>query len=677
MILDFSKLVIGPQIGAGTYGTAYFAKYSGNDVVVKKFKSSSGDVTKSFLACDIIKEILLLTYLNNNPVSAQSVIGMYGLIIDDSSIYLVIQKHGVTLDEWFVKNPDSSRATHETFNELFYSLLTATNNINSVGVLHSDIKPANILMESDFSIKFIDFGLSEHLGIGPLITSVNQYIGTDLYKSPDTRKSYCSDSYSIAITFLHCMFRKYTKIEIVENDDGDDIILSDGVELTQAMIDGKAGVGAYDLIIHIMNDFWTAKKALEHDYFKTPDHEGGAYVNPDIYMYYTPINRAHNEFELSYTSNIMSYSKRIIFDTDKYPIADEHKDFLERCLKSAGRYKDKLSFNCLISSIITLRKLISLRVFKTTDDIGLLLALILYVYSCMDSYSSINNFVKPAQIDIVKSYYLRILSSPVQFEFYPVWNIIEYISIFQSSRGDNIEAINEFIKIMCDCCLLYTLKNNEDPIAYYKMLYELVYRQKDGVVNKLLLSDPDGHLSTTISQYLSDGDPDKMPTNILITQIYSYPTHSDEWNIVFDVLAKLYTHVTGEYLPERKITDRMINELTYSLQYSLMPVDSDQPDDIIKKILTVYQLGLHDNIFEQLKEVLFVKYGRSFSGVKFPDVSDDTANTLSELNKRNIYDEYKSDVDPNFIDINDEPKAEKIIRRGYMDRIHKLKMYID
>mmetsp|Transcript_6545 Transcript_6545/g.10521 ORF Transcript_6545/g.10521 Transcript_6545/m.10521 type:complete len:91 (+) Transcript_6545:467-739(+) len=50
--------------------------------------------------------------------------------------------------------------SHRGFLHTFYSLLCALRFLESAGVVHRDIKPLNVLINNDFSVKLCDFGLA-------------------------------------------------------------------------------------------------------------------------------------------------------------------------------------------------------------------------------------------------------------------------------------------------------------------------------------------------------------------------------------------------------------------------------------------------------------------------------------------------------------------------------------
>jgi len=89
-------------------------------------------------------------------------------------------------------------------------------------IIHRDIKPSNILLNSDGSIKLIDFGVS-----GELINSIaNTFVGTSIYMSPEriqgAEYSVKSDVWSLGITLVELANGRFPFIDALSDDDDDD-----------------------------------------------------------------------------------------------------------------------------------------------------------------------------------------------------------------------------------------------------------------------------------------------------------------------------------------------------------------------------------------------------------------------------------------------------------------------
>lgn len=91
---------------------------------------------------------------------------------------------------------------------LFLDVLQGLDKAHKAGIIHRDIKPGNLLITGNGTVKLTDFGLAQFEG-SPGLTQQGMVIGTPAYMAPETVStgagSIRSDLYSIGVCMYECL----------------------------------------------------------------------------------------------------------------------------------------------------------------------------------------------------------------------------------------------------------------------------------------------------------------------------------------------------------------------------------------------------------------------------------------------------------------------------------------
>ena len=100
---------------------------------------------------------------------------------NDDYFQLIMEKFGDGIDlfEFIDKKPQMDEALASY---MYRQVLSATDYLHSLNILHRDIKDENIIVDRHFSIKLIDFGSAIYMEEGKLF---NTFCGTVEYCSPE------------------------------------------------------------------------------------------------------------------------------------------------------------------------------------------------------------------------------------------------------------------------------------------------------------------------------------------------------------------------------------------------------------------------------------------------------------------------------------------------------------
>lgn len=168
-------------IGAGSYGMVIRAKDARDQdryVAIKRVNKEIFD--EVVLAKRILREIQLLSHFND-----ENIIGLKNVLTPKDPegfdhFYIVMDIMETDLKQVL---RSGQALTEEHIKFFIYQALRALHVIHSAGVIHRDITPANILVNSNCDLKLCDFGLAkEESDHGEYMTD---YVTMRWYRAPE------------------------------------------------------------------------------------------------------------------------------------------------------------------------------------------------------------------------------------------------------------------------------------------------------------------------------------------------------------------------------------------------------------------------------------------------------------------------------------------------------------
>lgn len=144
--------------------------------------------------------------LSATSLSHPNIVSIYDVGEDDRSHYLVMEYvKGETLKSYVQRvGPLSPKRAVEIMQQLTSAIAHAHHN----GIVHRDIKPQNVLVDEDGTVKITDFGIAMALH-ATAHTKTNSVVGTVHYLSPEQARGGMatkrSDLYSLGIVFYELL----------------------------------------------------------------------------------------------------------------------------------------------------------------------------------------------------------------------------------------------------------------------------------------------------------------------------------------------------------------------------------------------------------------------------------------------------------------------------------------
>lgn len=184
------------KIGEGTYGVVYKAKNraSGEIVALKKIRLEAED---EGIPSTAIREISILKELQHN-----NIVRLHDVIHTDKKLTLVFEYLEQDLKKYLDGHPDGLSA--QEMKDLLYQLLKGVQFCHERRVLHRDLKPQNLLINTKMELKLADFGLARAFGIP--VRSYTHEVVTLWYRAPDVLMGSRKYSTPVDLWSVGCIF---------------------------------------------------------------------------------------------------------------------------------------------------------------------------------------------------------------------------------------------------------------------------------------------------------------------------------------------------------------------------------------------------------------------------------------------------------------------------------------
>ncbi|XP_010555593.1 PREDICTED: mitogen-activated protein kinase homolog MMK2-like [Tarenaya hassleriana] len=187
------------HLGRGAYGFVCSAVNSETKekVAIKKISNAFNNRID---AKKTLREIKLLVHMDHeNVIAIKDVVRpRHKEAFED--VYIVYERMDVDLSRIIhSKHP----LTENHFQYLLYQILRGLKYIHSGDILHLDLKPSNLLVNSDCLLKIADFGLARTVSETEFMS---EFVVTQWYRAPELMLSFSDFTTAIDVWSVGCIF---------------------------------------------------------------------------------------------------------------------------------------------------------------------------------------------------------------------------------------------------------------------------------------------------------------------------------------------------------------------------------------------------------------------------------------------------------------------------------------
>ncbi|CAH2267972.1 jg8420 [Pararge aegeria aegeria] len=199
---NFSRV---EKIGEGTYGVVYKArdKLTGKDIALKKIKLEN---EPEGVPSTALREISVLRDLKH-----PAVVQLLDVVLADTKLFLVFEFLHMDLKKLMELTKGALKL--DLVKSYLQQLLEGVAYCHSQRVLHRDLKPQNLLVDTEGHIKLADFGLARAFGIP--VRAYTHEVVTLWYRAPEILLGTKFYSTAVDVWSLACIYAEMVSMSII------------------------------------------------------------------------------------------------------------------------------------------------------------------------------------------------------------------------------------------------------------------------------------------------------------------------------------------------------------------------------------------------------------------------------------------------------------------------------
>ena len=216
-VARFGKCRVMGELGTGSLSTVYHGVEEplGREVAIKALKGSIS--TSSSFATQLVREARLLSDLCHPNITQ-----LFDMVQSETELYLVLEYvTGPNLAELLARK---AKLAPETAAIIGAAVARALEHSHDRGIVHRDVKPANILLSLRGEVKLIDFGIAQRTRGTDTDEPLVEFhaFGTPAYMSPEQILGDTADARSDLFSLGVVLYQMLTGSRPFEEDDAKD-----------------------------------------------------------------------------------------------------------------------------------------------------------------------------------------------------------------------------------------------------------------------------------------------------------------------------------------------------------------------------------------------------------------------------------------------------------------------